>query len=82
VQTPPPSIRALRAETIERFTGIVEVGLRDAVGGERVGAFAAGTLVGGVHELLRARIESGELKPAAKLAREIAASQLVPLKAA
>lgn len=82
VMTTPPRVRERRAEAIEQFTQIVERALLDELGEGRVGSFAAGTLVGGVHELLRARVESGDVQPSGRLAREIAASQLVPLRAA
>lgn len=74
-----PRARERRAATMARLAELVEGALRELRGDDRLGTLAARALIGGVHELIYAPVDAGEVEDLPALAERIVSSQLAPL---
>jgi len=74
-----PAARARRADTMERLASLMEEALNELRGDEQLSKLAARGLIGGVHELIYAPIDRGEVEHLPQLAEQIVSSQIAPL---
>lgn len=76
-----PAARARRAETMERLASLMEEALSELRGDKALSKLAARGLIGGVHELIYAPIDRGEVEHLPELAEQIVTTQVAPLVA-